>query len=58
MVYIIVVIRSVRQPFMNLNMFTCGHALVPIGLTISYKFCTIRFKDRIGLGSGSISNHF
>jgi hypothetical protein len=29
-----------------------------VGLTMGYKFCTIRFKDRIGLGSGSISSHF
>jgi hypothetical protein len=29
-----------------------------IGLTMSYKFCTIRFKDRIRLGSVSISIHF
>jgi hypothetical protein len=29
-----------------------------IGLTMGYKFCTIRFKDRSGLGSGSIYSHF
>jgi hypothetical protein len=27
-------------------------------LTMSYKFCTIRFKDRSGLGSSSIFSHF
>jgi hypothetical protein len=29
-----------------------------VGLTMGYKFCTISFKDRIGLGSGSITSHF
>ena len=29
-----------------------------VGLTMGYKFCTIRFKDRSGLGSGFISSHF
>jgi hypothetical protein len=29
-----------------------------LGLTMGYKFCTIRFKDRSGLGSGSIYSHF
>jgi hypothetical protein len=32
--------------------------MVRLGLTMGYKFCTIRFKDRIGLGSDFISNHF
>jgi hypothetical protein len=31
---------------------------VQLGLTMGYKFCTIRFKDRSGLGSGSIYSHF
>jgi hypothetical protein len=29
-----------------------------VGLTMGYKFCTIRFTDRSGLGSGSIFSHF
>jgi hypothetical protein len=29
-----------------------------IGVTMCSKFYIIRFKDRIGLGSGSISIHF
>jgi hypothetical protein len=28
------------------------------GLTMGCKFCTIRFKDQVGLGSGFISSHF
>jgi hypothetical protein len=39
-----------------------GFVYVPghlwVGLTMGYKFCTIRFKDQIGLGSDSISSHF
>jgi hypothetical protein len=29
-----------------------------LGLTMGCKFCTIRFKDQVGLGSGFISSHF
>jgi hypothetical protein len=29
-----------------------------LGVTMGSQFYTIRFKDRIGLGSGSISIHF
>jgi hypothetical protein len=29
-----------------------------LGLTMGYNFCTIRFKDRSGLGSGFICSHF
>jgi hypothetical protein len=29
-----------------------------LGLTMGYNFCTIRFKDRSGLGSGFNSSHF
>jgi hypothetical protein len=29
-----------------------------LGLTMGRKFCTIRFKDQVGLGSGFISSHF
>jgi hypothetical protein len=29
-----------------------------LGVTIGSKFYTIKFKDRIGLGSDSISIHF
>jgi hypothetical protein len=29
-----------------------------IGVTMGSKFYTIKFKDRIGLGSGSIPIHF
>jgi hypothetical protein len=43
--------------------FACTKALYPLdvmhlGLTMGYNFCTIRFKDRSGLGSGFISSHF
>jgi hypothetical protein len=31
---------------------------VRVGLTMGCKFCTIRFKDQVGLGSGFISSHF
>jgi hypothetical protein len=31
---------------------------VQLVLTMGYKFCTISFKDRIELGSGSITSHF
>jgi hypothetical protein len=34
---------------------TTSHGL---GLTMGYNFCTIRFKDRSGLGSSFISSHF
>jgi hypothetical protein len=29
-----------------------------VGLTMGCKFCTIRFKDQVGLGSGFISSYF
>jgi hypothetical protein len=32
--------------------------VVHLGLTMGCKFCTIRFKDQVGLGSGFISSHF
>jgi hypothetical protein len=35
-----------------------SNSLLLIGVTISSKFYTIKFKDRVGLGSGSISIHF
>jgi hypothetical protein len=31
---------------------------VRLGLTMGCKFCTIKFKDQVGLGSDFISSHF
>jgi hypothetical protein len=43
-----------RAPYYCISTGNCAW----VGLTMSYNFCTIRFKDRSGLGSGFISSHF
>ena len=58
-------LRKTKKWFLWQKLVLCMHPTpvfgmgdVWLGLTMGYKFCTIRFKDRIGLGSGSIAIHF